>query len=174
MRSTRQGCRRLSESCRPWQAQRWGWQFATLPPPIHGWAATAADNTATTAHTTAPAFLCSTPGKYATKVGPSAYHTCEPCAEGYYRSGQSSPFSNVCLKIPDGALRDLLSWLQCTVLVMASCHWVLGAAACRTCHIDMAYPPLPYPPRTPQWSLALHPHCRVQGEEPHHRNLCTS
>lgn len=92
--------------------------------PIHRWAAgllTAPLPLFTPRH---PVSRCSTPGKYATKVGMSAYHTCEPCAEGYYRSGDSSPYNNVCLKIPDGAPRGLLSWRQCAVLGATRRRWV--------------------------------------------------
>lgn len=44
----------------------------------------------------------SEPGKYATKVGQSAYHTCELCEDGYYRSGDASSTNNVCRPIPSG------------------------------------------------------------------------
>lgn len=45
---------------------------------------------------------CSPPGTFATILAPRLYATCEPCADGFYRSGDASSNNNACRQIPAG------------------------------------------------------------------------
>ncbi|KAL4421395.1 hypothetical protein ABPG75_010686 [Micractinium tetrahymenae] len=93
------------------------------------------------------------PGTVAGIVSPNTYATCEPCADGYYRSGDSSPFNNVCKIIPQGVKEAARNSTAYARAALTSCskgevsYWADGQRvpadpeACKACAGDNTYAP---------------------------------
>ncbi|KAL4424818.1 hypothetical protein ABPG77_011068 [Micractinium sp. CCAP 211/92] len=93
------------------------------------------------------------PGTVASIVSPNAYATCEPCADGYYRPGDSSPFNNACKIIPQGkkekarnstqyARSELVSCSKGEVSYVANGERVpADPESCQPCSGDNTYAP---------------------------------
>lgn len=73
-----------------------------------------------------PRLLCSDPGTVAAIVPPNTFATCEPCADGFYRPGDSSPFNNACKIIPQGG--GGVCGQACCLTAWAACRKVWRVA----------------------------------------------